>query len=58
MYTFPLLEPSFCERLVAHGDAFRKFADEHGVSEVVGAERPLVLDSMKLGSVILYAKKQ
>lgn len=46
---FPLLDPSFCERLVAHGHAFTRFADEEGVSDLVGVERPLMLDTMKLG---------
>jgi hypothetical protein len=51
VYTFPLLDPEFCERLIQHGDAFTRFANEKGVSQLVGAERPLVLDTMKLGSV-------
>jgi len=48
VYSFPLLDVAFCEKLVQHGEAFQRFAAENGVSDVVGAQKPLVLDTMKL----------
>ncbi len=48
VYSFPLLKPEFCAKLVEAGHEFGEFVDVHKLEHLVGHDRPKMLDLMQL----------
>ena len=48
VYSFPLLKAEFCAKLVEAGNQFAEFVDEHELEDLVGHDRPKMLDLMQL----------